>query len=429
MNHKFILLLAVVFSKVTLDAQTPVILGDSLTIDKAVALALQYHPSLHVSGANVVAADAGLTIARANDLPSITASASETHTDGAFLLRPGIAPSAQAYNTYTAGIQAQQTLLDFGKMVSRVRASSHLVDATQYSDDSTRAVVIMNVQLAYYALMQAKQVVNVTLESVESATKHLQQAQAFYNVGKAAQFDVTKAEVDLSTANVNLITARNQVRLAYLQLDDAMGIRSERTYEVMHDFANEPFLLPLDSVKAFTAENRPDLLAASARVEANNSLLTAAWSQHLPTVSAVGGYTWSNFEFPLLNRWNAGVTVTLPIFLGFSTQAQVDQANAGVEVASANLDLLRQSVMLEVEQQYLNLNEAEERITSTDKLVQEAQESLTLAEKSYAAGVGSALEVSDAQLALSNARVTRIQALSDYNSSLVRLKRAMGATK
>ncbi len=419
----------VIFGRVTADTQTQVSLGDSLTVDQAVALALQYHPSLRVSRGNLSVAQTNLTIARANDLPSITATAGETHTDGAFLLRPGIPPSNQAYNTYTAGIQAQQTILDFGKMVSRVRASDHLVDAGQYSDDSTRAGVIMNTVLAYYALMQAEQVVNVNEQSVESASQHLKQAQAFYSVGRAAQFDVTKAEVDLSNAKVNLITARNQVQIARLQLDDAMGVRTQRTYKVMRDFEVEPFNLSLDSVISFTIRNRPDLLAAQARVEANNSLVTAAWSQHLPTVSATGAYNWSNFAFPLLHRWSAGVTVTLPIFLGFSTQAQVDQANAGLEIARGNLDLLQQSVMLETEQQYLNIREAEERIGSTDKLVEEAQESLTLAEKQYAAGVGSALEVSDAQLALSNARITRIQALSDYNSSLVRLKKAMGFYK
>jgi outer membrane protein len=431
MRHRshFYLLCGIILWRSIGFAQTPISLGDSLTLEQVVSLAVEYHPSLRVSKANLSVAEANLTIARANDLPSISATASETHTDGAFLLRPGIAPVSQAYNTYAAGIQAQQTILDFGKMVSRVRANSQLVDATQYSDDSTRAQVIMNVQLAYYTLMQAEQVVTVSLQSIESATQHLKQAQAFYTVGKAAQFDVTKAEVDLSTANVNYITAKNQVQLARLQLDNAMGIRSQRTYKVKRDFEVEAFTFPLDSIKMFTMQHRSDILAANARVEVNNSLVTAAWSQHLPTVSAVGQYNWTNFNFPLLSRWSAGVTVTLPIFLGFSTQAQVDQARAGAEIARGNLDLLQQSVMLEVEQQYLDIKEAEERIVSTDKLVQQAQESLTLAEKQYAAGVGGALEVSDAQLALSNARITRIQALSDYNSSLVRLKKAMGLFK
>jgi len=408
------------------NAQTPITTADSLTLEQAVLYALQYHPSLRVSGGNLSSAQASLVIARANDLPSITATASETHTDGAFLLRPGIPPNTQAYNTYAAGIQAQQNLFDFGKMVSRLRASGHTVDATKHSDDSTRAVVIMNAEISYYGVMQAEQNVDVNQQSVASATQHLKQAKAFYTVGKAAQFDVTKAEVDLSNANVNLITAKGQAQVARLQLDNAIGIRTERTAKVQHDFNVETFSLPLDSVKVFTLQNRPDILAANERVEANNSLVTAAWAQHLPTVTGSGQYNWSNFAFPLLSRWSAGVTVTLPIFLGFSTQAGVDQAKAGVEIAKANRDLLQQSVMLEVEQQYVNLKVAEERIVSTTKLVEQAQEGLTLAEKQYVAGVGNALEVSDAQLVLSNARITRIQALTDYNNSLVRLKKAMG---
>ncbi len=185
--------------------------------------------------------------------------------------------------------------------------------------------------------------------------------------------------------------------------------------------------MDLDSVKSVTFETRPELLAAQARVEAGKSLVTAAWDQHLPTLSATGSLTWSNFDYtPLFRRWSAGVTLSLPLFQGFAIAGQVEQAQAAADAAEANLQVLHESIVLEVEQAYFNLREAGERLDATSKLVEQAEQNLLLAERQYAAGVGTALDASDAQLSLSNARITRIQALYDYSSAFVQLQKSMG---
>jgi outer membrane protein TolC len=106
----------------------------------------------------------------------------------------------------------------------------------------------------------------------------------------------------------------------------------------------------------------------------------------------------------------------------------VEQARATSDAAQATLEQLTETMMLEVEQNYLSLKEAEERIGAATKLVEQSEQALTLAEKQYIAGIGSTIEVTDAQLTLSNARITKIQALYDYNCNLARLKRAMGTT-
>lgn len=316
--------------------------------------------------------------------------------------------------------------MDFGRQVGRVSANSRFVDAASSDFKSVRSSVIMNVELAYFGLVQAKQIVTVDEEAVTRAQEHLKQAQAFYAVGRRAQFDVTKAEVDLANAQVNAISSRNQLLVAKLALDNAMGIRTTSMYRVASQFDVEKFTLSLDSVKAVTFAILPELLAAKARVEANHSLVSAAWDQHLPTLSAVGSANWSNFDFPLYGRWNAGVTLTVPIFQGFLIQGQVEQARANSDLAEANYHELSENVLLVVQQAYLTVKEAEERIIASTKLVDQAEQNLRLADKQYAAGVGTAIEAADAQLTLSNARITNIQALYDYNSALVRLRRAMG---
>lgn len=398
---------------------------EELTLERAITLAVENHPSLKAAEANVRSASGALTQAQSTYFPSLSATGTAQRTDGAFVFNPTFPPRNQTYNSYTAGFQVTQTLFDFGRTIYKVSANSDLLGASSLDFDASRAAVVANVEIAYFGVIQAQQVMNVNEEAVDQAANHLVQAKAFYNAGRRPLFDVTKAEVDLANANVNLIRARNQLRVANLQLENSIGLHPKNHYAVSDTLSVVPFSMTLDSVKEITFEKRPELLAARARVDANRSLVTAAWDQHLPTLSAFGSWTWSNFDFPLYSRWNAGVTFTLPLFQGFSVMGQVQQAQATADAAQANLEVLRESIALEVEQAYWGLKEAEERIAAAVKLVAQAEQNLNLAERQYTAGVGTALETTDAQLSLSNARITKIQAMYDYNSSLARLKKAM----
>ncbi len=402
---------------------------DTLTVDRAVELALQYHPSLRSAGATERGAAAGHRLAVSSYYPFLSFAASATHTEGVFVSNPLFPARSQIYSNYSGSLQAQLLLYDFGKTSNRVGANTDLADAASSDYTATRELVKMNVEVAYFGLLAAKRVAAVNQEAVTQANKHLTQAKAFYSVGRRPQFDVTKAEVDLANANVNLIHANNLSQLARVQLENAMGIHPTGQYEVTEEMRATPFAASMDSAKALAFQVRPEIQSARARLEASKSLASATRSQHLPTLSAIGNYSWNGFEpTPLYPRWNAGVQLILPIFQGFSIAAQVEQAEASVDAAQAALDAQLEAVRLEVELNYLTLKEAEERRVAAAKLVEQAEANLNIAERQYAAGVGTPLEVTDAQLTRSNAQIVNIQALYDYITSLVRLRRAMGIT-
>lgn len=400
---------------------------DTLTLEQAVELAVQQHPSLRAAEAGVRAATAGRTLALSTYFPSLSFAASASHTEGVFVFNPAVTARYQIYSSFTGGLQAQQILFDFGKTLGRVSANTSFTDAARADYASSREEVKLNVELAYFGLLAAQRVAGVTQEAFEQAEKHLVQARAFYTVGRRPEFDVTKAEVDLANANVNLIKASNLMKVARVQLDNAMGMEPPKMYAVREPPFPPAFDASMDSARAVALARRPELLAARARVEGDRALARAVWSQHLPTLSAFGGWTWNGFQpSPLFPRWNAGIQLTLPIFLGFSVDAQVQQADAAADASQAALDAQVQSAMLEVDQAYLGLKEASERRIATAKLVEQAEQNFVLADRQYAAGVGTPLDVTDAQVSRSNARITNIQALYDYFTSLVRLRRAMG---
>jgi outer membrane protein len=399
---------------------------DSLTLEQVNTLALANHPSLKSAEAALRSANAGYSIALSGYLPTVSATGSGTHSDGAFVLTPTVPIRNQQYNSYSAALQASQLLYDFGKTSSRIGAASDLSKASAADLDAARDAVVMNAGTTYIAYLQTLQVATVNEEAVTQADRRLAQAKAFYAVGRRPEFDVTKAEVDLANARVAFIRAKNQIKITRVQLENAVGVRFAGGIAPRDSFSTTPFELTIDTLRALALANRPELIAARARVSAGSELASSAWAQHLPSISATGTYSWNGYAFPLYRRWIAGVNVSLPIFQGFAISAAVEQAEANTDAARAAYLTLVEAVELDVEQSYLSLLEARERMTATEKLVEQAAQSYNLAQRQYAAGVATAIEVSDAELALANAKITRIQSLSDFAAGRIRVLRSSG---
>jgi outer membrane protein len=398
----------------------------SLSIATAVDLALQYQPSIRAANANVQSSSASLTLARSAYFPALSVTGTATRTGGAFVFNPQFPPRNQYYNNYTGVLNVQQTIYDFGKTDGRVSSAHDILNANTYDYQYSRLNVIANAEITYYGVLEAQRVVVVNLETLAQTEAHLKESEAYYKVGTRPQFDVTTAQVNVANAKVSLITAKNQLRIARLQLENSMGVHSTVPYELADTLGVPAFSLSLDTVKTIALSTRQDLLAAQAIVQNGQSLVSSANSQYLPTLSATGAWNWSNFVFPLQSRWNAGITLSLPVLQGFGISALVDQAKANLESSQASLSLVVENALLDVEQQYLSLKEASDRIAATTGLVGQAEQNLKIAEGRYNFGVGSAIEITDAQVTLANARLSNIQALYDYNTSLIRLKRAMG---
>lgn len=188
----------------------------------------------------------------------------------------------------------------------------------------------------------------------------------------------------------------------------------------------EPGSFTLVTACAIADTTRPELISARARLLALQALVSANRARRYPSLAAVGSLGYSDSEFPLKRRVSGGVSLGLPLFLGFDLSAQIEQARASAAAADATLALEREAVMVEVEREYLSVNEAHERRGAVEKLVAAAGESLNLAERQYAAGVASIIDVTDARVVLSSARLALIQAVTDYHIAHARLLRAMG---
>ncbi|MBI5634828.1 MAG: TolC family protein [Nitrospirae bacterium] len=406
--------------------------GELITLERAIQVGLKRHPNVLAGQGSVAVNEAKKGQAQAGYWPTLDATA------GYARFRPSVnvsggssggitAATSHSFDQYSTGATAKQTIFDFGKTGTNVDIQKQNIEASKADLNNTEEQIILNVKQAYYSLLLAKRNKAVAEETVHQFQQHLEQAKAFYEVGTKPKFDVTKAEVDLSNAKLNLIKAENAVRLAMVSLNNAMGVPEAPDYAIEDNLSFTKYVVGLEDAVKKAYENRPELKALTARRIAAEKAVYVAKTGYFPILTGNASWSWSG-ERPDTRDggWNAGIGLSIPIFSGFLTRSQVSEAKANLSIFIANEEALRQNVFLEVQQNYLSLNEAEERIVTAELTVRQARENHEIATGRYAAGVGNPIEVTDAEVSLSNAKAAHIQALYDYKVAAASLDKAMG---
>jgi len=300
------------------------------------------------------------------------------------------------------------------------------VDASTADLETTRQTVILNTKQSYYGLLSAQRLLQVAEETVQQNQKHLEQAQARFDVGLAPRFDVTQAQVQVSNAELNQVTARNNVALGRETLRTAMGVTGPFLFTLVDALERGEVTFNDEAILAQAYANRPELHSLRAQQQAAAESISSLQKQYLPSVSGNAQYNWSGREYPLQQGWLWGVTLTVPLFDDILTTAQIGEQQATLRNLQAQEENLRQQVALEVRQSFLNLRQAEEAIRVSDQTLVQARENLDLAEGRYSAGVGNIIELTDAQVLLTTARANNIQALYNYRTAVAQLEKAIG---
>ena len=414
--------------------------GETLTLSRAIELALKNQPTILAGIGAVRASEARIGEAKSNYYPQLTASGAYSR-----ISRPsGGGPTTAAiptagggtttvsssgtgiFDQYTSSAGVSQLVYDFGKTASTVKVQDLNTLSSRFDLRNTQDQVIFNVKQAYYNILLAIRTRDVALESVANFEKHLQQARGFFEVGTKPKFDVTKAEVDLSNARLSLIKAENQVRLARVNLNNAIGIPEAPDYTLQDILSFVKYELPFDAALQKAFAQRADLQSLIQKKDSSKESINLAQKGYYPVVNASASYYYTGTNFPLSDGWNYGLNLTAPIFSGFLTKYQVAEAKANYDTASATERSLRLGIISQVQQGYVLLRQASESIATSEVTVRQAKENVDLALGRYQAGVGSPIEVTDALTALSNAEVAYVSALTDYKNAQASIEVAIG---
>jgi outer membrane protein len=411
-------------------------------LDDAVETALRHQPAVLQAQATTRAAEGRSTQARAGLLPQVNASATvqrihgnrsatTTTAPGAAggVAAPATAPTASTYDYFSAGVSASQLLWDFGQNYGRWRAAETQVAAQRASERTAEQQVLFGVRRAFFQARASRSLVLVATETLANQERHARQIEGFVTVGTRPDIDLVQARTDTANARVALINARASYDVAKAQLNQAMGTVGDVDYDVGDEdlAAIDGEDLPAAALVDRALAARPELVALDRQREALERTARALKGGYGPTLSAVGGASESGPSLDsLAPSWNIGATLAWPIFQGGLTTGQVREAQANLDVTRAEADAERLQIRFDVAQAQLNVRGAKATIEAAGDALANARERLRLAEARYASGVGSAIELGDAQLALTSAAAQSVQASFNLSTARAQLLASLG---
>lgn len=283
----------------------------------------------------------------------------------------------------------------------------------------------------YFNMLNATNMKALRQESVDRLQAHLDNVIAQYNVGIVARADVLRSEVELANAQQNYITASNEYDVAEATLNNIIGTPLGTTLLLKDRLQYEPYENDMAYCLAYSEQHRPELKQAEYGVDAAEAALVVARSGHMPKINAVAGNYWggtdeSNWPGDDNDHWSVGVTASMNIFDSGVTWSKIHAAQEALVQAKESQRQIKDAVELEVRTDYLSMREAEKRITTAQVAVASAEEDYHIAVVRYQAGVGTNIDVMDAQEALTQAKTNYYQALYNYNTSKAALNTSMG---
>jgi outer membrane protein TolC len=321
---------------------------------------------------------------------------------------------------------ANQLLFDFGKTPSQVAASKANYQKTSEDYANTRQQVVLNVRNAYFAYLASRRAIKVAEENVRQNRELLEQAAAFYKEGLRSKVDVTFAESNLANAETELIRARNLAEVSRVDLTTALGLKTWPFREVKDILEVSPKPLSLEELKDQALKQRPDLKRSLYQQQEDQANITGARANFLPSFQGFAARGFEGSRHDLEDQWWIGAGVNVPIFEGLSNIHTMRQAKAQLRSTRANTESVTLTVIREVENSYQDLKSAWEVIKSRTKAREAAAENLRLAWGRYRSGVGSIVEVTDAQVRFAQADLEKVRALFDYRVVEARLDKAVG---
>ncbi|HET9882300.1 MAG TPA: TolC family protein [Candidatus Binatia bacterium] len=402
--------------------------GKLLTIEDAVRIGLENHPRIRAARARIGSQEAVLGQQMSAYYPTINFNNSYRTTNSSGTS----GTSSNGIDTYISQANLNLTLYNFGKREGTVQAARETVDATREDFSTTTQDIVLSVKQAYYTYLGTQALVTVRQETVRNRELLVRQAQGFYEVGTRARIDVARAEANLYTARAELIGSENSVKIAWVTLRNAMGSPRLPEQPVAQDSPEVELSMNLAAARNIAFDNRTELRSFEAQRRASDQLIATARRGHLPDIVFDAFYGRRNSSgggestFPLQPAWQAQVSLNIPIFDGFRTTHRVEETLQDYYNIRAQEEERRQQIALEVEQSYLRVVETQEQIVATEAATKAAKENLDLAQGRYQVGVGSIIEVTDAETLYADAQTTYVRTLYEYRIADAQLARAMG---
>ena len=433
----------ILFGGSPLLAEQPVPEGE-LTLERAIAIALERNPMIDLAGAGVDRAEARLAEARGTRLPALSVSEDVTrttnpvfvfgqllgqeaftvqHFDVNFLNRP------DALNNFATRLSLEQPLWTGGRIAGAIGAAEAGREAALAGGRRVRQQVIHQVVDAYSGAVVAEHFLAVARQALETARGHVELVADLREAGLVVEADLLRARVRESELREMVIRAEAGRAVARAALALAMGLPAETSLTLPSGLGDPPADdEALADLEREALERRPDLKAITHQLEAATSMVRAARGGLWPTIGAGGVWEANAEDAPGTDgtNWTVMLTARFRLFDGGRTRARIRQAEADVREAGAALAARRDQVALEIRQAWHALRAARQRLVAAREAVRMAEESLRVMEDRYREGLIRLVELQDAETALTGARTRVVAARRDVLLGRAALDLAVG---
>ena len=410
-------------------------IAQTLTLPQAVSIAIQNHPRIAAAQNVESAAGQRITQARAPYYPTVTGEVTGSQANSLSRLGAGFLTTSALFSRQGEGLEVNQLITDLGRTGSLVASAKLQAQASAQTTVATRFDVILGVNRAYFGVLEAQALVRVAQETVSARQTLDDQVTALGKAQLKSQVDVSFADVNLSEAKLLLIRAQSDLQQAFVDLARALGQDAAPSqYQLADGPAPGAPPVTVDDLVTQAVMNRPELADLRLRYQAAQKFETAEKDLKHPSVSlmAVGGalpYLDQNPRVAPEGYEGVAINVEIPIFNGHLFSAREQAARYEALAANQRVRDLQQQVEHDVRAAWLNASTAYQRIPVTVELVNQATLAEDLAKGRYDLGLASIVELTQAQLNVTQAQIENVGAQYDYQSAFAFLQYTIGALR
>jgi outer membrane protein TolC len=400
-----------------------------LTFDQAIEAALRQNPAVAAAQRAVEEGDARIKQARADYFPQfgfngIAKAGLSGATNALGLL--GL-PNSPFYRNFAEAATGYQNVWDFGRREHRTALERRRREVLEADLSVTEASVTLQVQRTYYAVLRAQRLSNATAEVVKTQEAALRQAQAFYEGQIRSRVDLELARAGLARAQLQLLEAQSNVRLASAELGRAMGSSQDATYTLEEPSPELPKPEPLEQLVEDAYRIRPELISIQAERNAAEEAVVFAQSQRKPFLSLTFSGGWARFTDMMASQLvSGGAGLFLPLFTGGRLEGQIEEAQATLRVTESRMEDVKQQVAVEVRSADIRLRDALAALPVLRTQADAARQAVRLATERYNERLNSIVELNQALSNLAESLAGESIGLYNVKIAEAELRRAVG---
>lgn len=417
-----------------------------INLDNAIDLALEQNKSLNISKLEVDKMQSKLTEARSNLLPKINASGQYTNNikkpviflpPGTPFSRPGQPAIMEigSDHSYSGTISASLPVFSYPIYIGMSIASTG-IDLAEETFRGTKFKTIADVKKSFYGVLLSREANKLMQASLKNANDNLENVRRMQKQGLVSEYDLIRAEVQVENIKPIALQAENNYELAKNSLKITLGMDAAENIDIEGELKYKPTEIPnLTGTLNLLYDNNSDLKQIYYQVDIAKAMINLERSGHLPTLAAFGNYQYQTQandlkfkDYQWVNTQFVGLQLQIPIFNGWGTQAKIDQAKISYQQSLDRQNLITETIKIQAQNVIYRIEQAIKRIEGQDRAISQAERGFEIAKSRYNNGLGTQLEVNDAELALTQSKVNYFQAVYDYNAAVAELEQLLGTT-